>query len=298
MSEISNMIRTAFAEGDERRDKGLSMPDNILRFDDIAYGDHMTWQLLDVYRPRERKEEILPVIVSVHGGGWVYGDKDKYQYYCMAMAQRGFAVVNFSYRLAPEYKFPAPIEDTNSVFSWVIHNADRFGFDPEHIFAVGDSAGAHTLARYTAICTNKSYAKQYGFQVPDRFFPKAISLNCGVYAPKPAAGEKDITQKLLEDYLPDKGNKENWQRIKVVDFITEKFPTVFISTAVGDFLADQAVVLADKLTKANVPFQYRYYGNSDNPPGHVFHLDIRNRLGQQCIDEECMFFLNHIGTDC
>ena len=69
MSEISNMIRTAFAEGDERRDKGLSMPDNILRFDDIAYGDHMTWQLLDVYRPRERKEEILPVIVSVHGGG-------------------------------------------------------------------------------------------------------------------------------------------------------------------------------------------------------------------------------------
>lgn len=56
---------------------------------------------------------MIPVIVSVHGGGWGYGDKERYQYYCMSLAQQGFAVVNFSYRLASKYKFPAPLEDTN-----------------------------------------------------------------------------------------------------------------------------------------------------------------------------------------
>ena len=67
---------------------------------------------MDVYRPRDT-DAVIPVIVSVHGGGWGYGDKERYQYYCMSLAQQGFAVVNFSYRLASKYKFPAPLEDTN-----------------------------------------------------------------------------------------------------------------------------------------------------------------------------------------
>lgn len=101
---------------------------------------------LDVYRPKATNiEEKLPVIVSVHGGGWVYGDKEGYQYYCMSLAQRGFAVVNFSYRLAPESKFPASIIDTNLVFGWILDHAEEYGFDTENIFAVGDSAGAHML---------------------------------------------------------------------------------------------------------------------------------------------------------
>lgn len=85
-------------------------------------------QVLDVYRPKDT-EGNLPVIVSVHGGGWVYGDKELYQYYCMSIAQRGFAVVNFTYRLAPEYQFPAPMEDTNSVFAWILDNKDKYGMD-------------------------------------------------------------------------------------------------------------------------------------------------------------------------
>ena len=74
--------------------------------------------------------------------------------YCMDLAQRGFAVVNFSYRLAPENKFPAALEDTNTVFAWVLEHAEQYGFDSEHVFAVGDSAGAHMLGLYAAMCTN------------------------------------------------------------------------------------------------------------------------------------------------
>ena len=103
MSEMSDTIRKLFREGDDRRDAGLTTPEGIRRFDDIVYGEDAERQILDVYRPKD-KAGVLPVIVSVHGGGWVYGDKERYQYYCMDLACRGFAVVNFTYRLAPEYK--------------------------------------------------------------------------------------------------------------------------------------------------------------------------------------------------
>ena len=115
--KTSTIVRKAFAAGDMVRDAGLKTPEDVKRFDDIVYGEDKVWQSLDVYRPKATNiEEKLPVIVSVHGGGWVYGDKEGYQYYCMSLAQRGFAVVNFSYRLAPESKFPASIIDTNLVF--------------------------------------------------------------------------------------------------------------------------------------------------------------------------------------
>ena len=142
------------------RDAGLTTPDDIQRFDNIVYGEDKVWQSLDVYRPKAINiEEKLAVIVSVHGGGWVYGDKKTYQFYCMSLAQRGFAVVNFSYRLAPESKFPASIIDTNLVFGWILDHAEEYGFDTENVFAVGDSAGAHMLGLYTNLCTNPKYAK-------------------------------------------------------------------------------------------------------------------------------------------
>ena len=85
------------------------------------YGEDKTWQILDVYKPKSAEGK-LPVIVNVHGGGWVYGTKEVYQFYCMSLAQMGFAVVNFNYRLAPENKFPSSVEDTNSVFNWIEKN--------------------------------------------------------------------------------------------------------------------------------------------------------------------------------
>ena len=123
MSKTSDLVRAQFKSGDDLRDRGLATPKDICRYDDIPYGPDTSWQVLDVYRPRASEGQILPTIVSVHGGAWVYGDKERYQYYCMSLAQRGFAVVNFTYRLAPEFQFPASLEDTNLVFTWEIGRA-------------------------------------------------------------------------------------------------------------------------------------------------------------------------------
>ena len=304
MSITSMMIRRNFGKSDAKRDAGLSMPEEIESFDDILYGNEKKWQSLDVYRPKKPLEngklKKLPVIVSVHGGGWVYGNKEVYRWYCMSLAERGFAVVNFTYRLAPEYKFPAGIEDTNAVFSWILAHGDEYGFDTEHIFAVGDSAGGHMLCIYSAICSNPVYAAKFSFQPPKtkngNFIPTAVALNCGVYHIDMDSPTGLQTVKLMKDVLKKKGSDEENDMINPLPYITADFPSTFIMTANDDQTVDasQAKMLEAKLTEQNVDFEKKVYGTDEKPLGHVFHCNIRMEEAGVCNNDECEFFRERI----
>lgn len=295
MSETSDWVRETFGKTDSERDMGLTTPDNIIRYDNIFYGTDAKWQTLDVYRPVGMGKQPLPVIVSVHGGAWVYGDKERYQFYCMNLAQRGFAVVNFTYRLAPEAKYPASVEDTNLVFSWVLKHADAYGFDTRYIFGVGDSAGAHNLGMFSAMCTNPEYAVRFSFAPPEGFVPTAVALNCGAYRITLSDMPEDqLSTKLMEDYLPNKGSADELQSVNVMEQITEEFPPVFLMTAEDDFLKIQASDLAARLMEKNIPFVYRYYRDKQIKLAHVFHLDIRLDAAALCNDEECQFFRSFV----
>ncbi len=288
MYEAAYQVRKEFKANDDIRDAGLTTPENVERFDDICYGTDKTWQLLDVYRPKHTDGQKLPVIISFHGGGWVYGDKERYQYYCMSLVKRGFAVVNYTYRLAPEYQYPAPLEDTNLVVTWIFQHAGEYGLDTDAIFMVGDSAGAHGLALYAAICTNPEYAKEYAFQVPEGFAPKAIALNCGLASI--TVKEGDPSSELMKLYLPEHGTKKEEWLMSPIEHMTENYPPTFVMTAEGDFLRDEAPRLVKRLTECNVATCYRFYKWSERPLGHVFHCDMRLEMAEVCNDEECGFF--------
>ena len=289
MHEMAYKIRTLFGEGDAVRDAGLTTPDDVERFDDIAYGDDPDWQLLDVYRPREARGP-LPVIVSIHGGGWVYGDKDRYQWYCMSLAQRGFCVVNFTYRLAPEFQFPASMEDTCAVFAWTLDHAAEYGGDPAHVFAVGDSAGAHMLGLFCNLCTNPDYAAQFSFAPPAGFVPAAVALNCGAYDIVVSDDPQDLTSGLMESYLPEGGSERELGLVSVSRHVTAAFPPAFIMTCDGDFLHDAAEPMAKLLRELKVVHELHVYGGLDEALPHVFHCNMRSDDGARCNDDECRFF--------
>jgi acetyl esterase/lipase len=297
MSEASYELRKAFKEGDDVRDAGLTTPDDVVRFDDIVYGDNPKWQSLDVYRPKDKEGEKLPVIVSIHGGGWVYGDKERYQYYCMSLAQNGFAVVNYTYRLAPEFKFPAPIEDANLVFSWILDNADKYDMDTENIFAVGDSAGGNILGLYSGVLTNPEYAAKYSFKVPKGLKLKGVALNCGDYAITPDDPENKFAADLMKDYLPNGGTTQEFDMVNVLKHITKDFPPTFFMTCTGDMLIGQALKLQKVLVENEVPNLFRFYGNSEKSLGHVFHCNMKLAEAHKCNKDECEFFrsLMHSG---
>lgn len=289
MSLAKWWMRYSWRKVDAKRDAGLSTPQDILRVDNISYGKNKM-NVLDVYRPKDTAGK-LPVIVSVHGGGWVYGDKELYQYYCMSLAQRGFAVVNFTYRLSPEHKFPCHLEDTVKVFEWMLKNAKTFEFDVDNVFAVGDSAGGHILSLFCVMCSNPEYAAKYSFKAPDGFIPKAVALNCGAYDLNPGSNPAGNTLELMKkDILPNKGTNEELREISPVNFITAEFPPCYIMTSNEDFLREQVQPLMKRLDEAGVSYVYKLYGDASNPLGHVFHLDMRNETGKICNDEECEFF--------
>ncbi|MCD8367485.1 MAG: alpha/beta hydrolase [Clostridiales bacterium] len=291
MSQTSDLVRARFTEGDNIRDAGLTTPEDIQRCDDIQYGADPQWQVLDVYRPRAAQGQRLPVIVSVHGGGWVYGDKERYQYYCMNLAQRGFAVVNFTYRLAPEFQFPSPLEDTNLVFTWVLTHGEEYGFDTAHVFGVGDSAGGHLLGLYADLCTNPDFAAWFPFQPPEGFAPTAVALNCGVYQISTDGEGDDLNRLLMADLLPEHGTPEELEGINVIKYITPQYPPTFFMTATGDFLQNQTPLLQAALIANSIPCVFRFYGDAAREPlGHVFHCNIKTEDAKQCNDEECAFF--------
>lgn len=288
MSEYAVRIRKEFAEGDAKRDAGLVTPESIQRFDDIQYGDDPVWNLLDVYRPK-RCAGKLPVIVIVHGGGWVYGTKEVYQFYGMSLAERGFAVVNYTYRLAPEHKFPASLEDTNSVMAWIHKYADSYGLDTEHVFAVGDSAGAHLLGMYCALCTDEQYAAHFSFKAKAAYLPKGIGMNCGAYRLFDEKGSSMRAEDgdLMEDLL---NSAEERPLVAVADLINSKFPPAFIMSAYGDFLLAQAPILEESYRMQGLPHVLRIYGSESKPLYHVFHCTMQEPMAKLCNDEECAFF--------
>ncbi|MGI9472256.1 MAG: alpha/beta hydrolase fold domain-containing protein [Rubripirellula sp.] len=100
--------------------------------------------LCDVYLPAvEPQEQGYPVVVVVHGGGWISGDKWTLETYSKLLAERGIAAVTINYRLAPDHKFPAQVDDVRSALIWAKQNAQRFQLNPECLGIFGYSAGGH-----------------------------------------------------------------------------------------------------------------------------------------------------------
>jgi acetyl esterase/lipase len=112
---------------------------------DIAYGDNAR-QRLDVYRPRSAAGAPAPVIVFFYGGRWQSGGKGWYRIVGRTLAALGYAVVIPDYRLYPDVKFPAFLEDGAKAVRWTRDNAASFGGDARRIFVMGHSAGAYIAA--------------------------------------------------------------------------------------------------------------------------------------------------------
>lgn len=167
--------------------------------------------------------------------------------------------------------------------------------DTDNVFAVGDSAGAHILSLYAAVCTNPDYAGRYEFKVPENLKLNAIVLNCGVYYMNyDFTGENsDLTEKLMQDFLPGQGTAEELHKISTVNFITKAYPPVYFMTAIDDFLKDQAPILQNKLMEKEINFVFRFFGDGAVRLSHVFHLNMRSEEAEICNNEEIRFLEDH-----
>ena len=115
---------------------------------DIAYGPEEA-QGLDLYLPDSESSDSLPVLMFIHGGGWRNGYKEWMGFMAPAITCLPAIFVSVGYRLAPEAKFPLPVEDCRNAVKWVYDNIAEHGGDPNRLFVGGHSAGGHLAALIT-----------------------------------------------------------------------------------------------------------------------------------------------------
>lgn len=139
---------------------------------DIAYGEEDA-QSLDVYYPKAlakalRKGSIIeqryPLVVFVHGGSWQNGNKDQYAFVGQSFAQAGYVTAVINYRKAPQFIYPAFVQDTAQAIAWVHQNADKLYADPQKMAVVGQSAGAFNAV---AAVSNADFLSPYGMTPSD-----------------------------------------------------------------------------------------------------------------------------------
>ena len=294
LSRVVQDIRINWAIADAKRDEGLTTPDEILRYNDISYGPYGTDNLLDIYMTKN-VTGILPTIVNIHGGGWVYGCKEIYQFYCMNLALKGFVVVNINYRLAPENRFPAAVEDINRVMHFIEGEGASYHIDRNRLIMVGDSAGGQLVSHYATILTNPEFAKLFDFNVPD-VTVKALGLNCGAYDGKAMA--EGGTDEVFSEYLgiiDQNPSAALLEKIDTMGHITSDFPPSYIMSSESDFLLHAAEPMYRHLLKLGVPAVKKIYGSKNHPEiGHVFHINCRLEEAKKCNAEECDFFKQYV----
>lgn len=283
--------RREWAESDAKRDAGLTETADIKAVKDISYGPYDKWNLLDLYRPVDAVGK-LPVIVNIHGGGYFYGDKELYRFYSMRLAQGRFAVICFNYRLAPEFNFPSPLEDTSKVLKWIEKNAEEYELDTENVFIVGDSAGAQLTSQYAAIHTNPEYAALFPFETKNCCKVRAVGLACGVYRVDYRIEHDD--DYVFSDYIGGKTEPHD-PILDMRSFITGDYPPAYIFSSYCDFLLEECEPMRELLASKGVQAKSHIYGSPEAKEiAHVFHCNLRLDEGERANRDQIEFLKTHI----
>lgn len=210
------------------------------------------------YRPLGSTEsDLLPVVVYFHGGGWVVGNRDSHDVVCRQLANDGgFAVLNVEYRLAPEAKFPAALEDGFAVVRWALKGAGGLKINPERVAVAGDSAGG-ALA---TVCAKLALDQGTPIVFQALIYP-ATDLHAASPSHKELGEGYLLTTEAMdwyyEQYLVDASDKDDWRASPILIEDLSGLPPAYIITCGYDPLRDEAKAYADRLTEAGVPVIYK-----------------------------------------
>jgi len=199
-----------------------------------------------------------PLVVYYHGGGWVVGDLDTHDATCRRLAQQArTAVLAVDYRLAPEHRFPAAVEDALAAFAWAAREARALGCDPARIAVAGDSAGG-TLAAVTARLAVRAggprpIAQLLIYPVTD------LSTKHASYR---RFGEGFFLTEAEMDwyrahYLPDESAARDARASPLLATDLHDLPPAVVVTAGFDVLRDEGEAYAERLKQAGVPVELR-----------------------------------------
>jgi acetyl esterase len=203
----------------------------------------------------------FPMLVYFHGGGWVICNLDTHDAVCRSLANGASCiVVSVDYRLAPEHKFPAAVEDAYAATQWVTGNANRINGDPARVAVGGDSAGGNLATVVSLMARDKGDPSPI-YQLLVYPVTNLSSFDTDSYREH---GEGYILTKASMEYYRDHyiGPKEERHNPYASPLLAQDLsglPPALVITAEFDVLTDEAEAYVNRLKQAGVPVTYTRY---------------------------------------
>lgn len=237
----------------------------------------------DLYRPQRAlvDQRRLPLVVWVHGGGFVGGSRRHVENYARMLADQGYAVAAISYSLAPGKHYPTPVHQLNRALLHLRSNADALQLDMSRVALAGDSAGAQLAAQMAVLITVPGYARQMRLQPAlEAAQLRATVLFCGPHdglSMIDRARRSWFLQTVVWSYF---GSRQpglaRLAEFSVAAQVNADFPPTFISVGNDDPLQQQSHAMAAALAAHGVPLQTLFF---DNQPAlklaHEYQFDMQ-----------------------
>jgi acetyl esterase len=245
----------------ERRFATQPEPQPVAAVEDIAVPGPAGNITVRSYRPQGASVgAVLPALVYYHGGGHTIGDIDTHDTLCRELCNRsGCAVLSVDYRLGPEHKFPAAVDDSFAALRWIASHAERLSIDPSRLAVGGDSAGGN-LAAVVALLARDQGGPKIAYQLliypatDLRFLSPSHKENGQGYLLT-----TDVIEYFTDNYLRDRSDRLDWRASPALAKDLSGLPPALVMTAGYDPLRDDGRDYADLLRGAGNQVEYIEY---------------------------------------
>lgn len=268
-----------------------TFPVDVLEIPNVHYGSvNSPAHRMDVYRPASI-QCTYPVIINVHGGGLVMGNKEFNRFFCAELCRLGYVVFSIEYRLIPEVQVYQQFADVSAAMDFIDDSALVYGGDPNRVYMVGDSAGAYLIA-YT-VAMQKSDALAAAAHVkPSRLKIRALGLISGMF----------YTRRFDEIgiFLPKTLYGKNYKRSAFAPFtnpehpeIVKNLPPCFLITSHDDHLHQYTVDFAAVLRREGTECELMDF-EPDERLTHAFSVFEPNmKESREVLNRLANFFAHH-----
>ncbi len=244
---------------------------------DISYiDDGETYHMLDLYGTQSVTEP-TPVVIEVHGGGFIGGTKELNADHSIFFARNGYVVVTPDYTKVQEVTggtFKDAVQDLFAVYKWVEENAEKYNFDLNNIFLSGDSAGGYYTLLTNAIYNSVPLQLYFGVTPPSYDFT-AYLTSCG--APNTAHLPESLSEGAFVATTIGGGQILDEELMSYMDLYSSVKPSVFkgvylLTTPSDETGYESAVKFHEYLDENNVEHTYKSYEGTENELLHVFNI--------------------------
>ena len=279
-------------------------PGNIIYEKHVPYGDEKR-QYINTYCRKDLIKEKKPLLIYVHGGGWVSGITEMRNAYIQNFAQKGYYTASVSYTYAPDKVFPDPVKEVCKAVDFVLDGAENNNIDTDKIVLAGESAGVYYIFYLAALAGNKELSEKTGieFRHIESFKPAAMVAHCGCVNLK-----RLLDPALEQSKFPDMKmmvcsllgmNYENAVKFLETEqgeltwpHITENFPPTFFTTAQGDKLRFEGYDMMKEYDNFGIP--YDTFEGTGILRFHAWTIVTKLKQGRECLEKTFRFLSKYI----